>query len=107
MRGGEGRRRPADGTVRPERGGLRRRDSTNLVYITSYECESNDPGSPCDPWTPPYLPDTDLRYAVRLEYEFQPVLPFVGFLTGNGFGGSVPISIENRSPVLIGYEGTR
>ena len=41
-----------------------------------------------------------------LEYRFQPVVPLVGFLTGTGMGGSLPIRVENRSPVLVGYEGS-
>ena len=76
-----------------------------IVYIADLECERVDAGPPCDPWSPPYPPDADLRFFVRLEYRFQPVMPFVGWLTGNGVGGSVPIAVENRSPVLIGYEG--
>lgn len=79
--------------------------STNVVYITEWDCERIDAGQPCDPWSPPYPADADLRYAVRLEYRFQPVVPLVGFLTGNGMGGSVPLAVENRSPVLVGYEG--
>ena len=79
--------------------------TTNRVYITDVECDRADPGSPCDPWTPPYPADSDLQYLVRLEYRFQPVVPLVGYLTGNGMGGSLPLAVENRSPVLIGYEG--
>ena len=60
----------------------------------------------CNPWTPSYPADADLRYHVKLELRFQPVVPFVGFLTGNGMGGSLPIRVENRSPVLVGYEGS-
>ena len=80
--------------------------TSDTVYITSFECERVGGGSPCNPWTPPYQADADLRYAVRLELEFQPAMPFVGLLTGNGMGGTVPIGVENRSPVLIGYEGS-
>jgi hypothetical protein len=80
--------------------------TTDVVYITSYGCERVDPGPSCSPWAPPYPADASLRYHVRLEYRFQPVVPFVGFLTGNGMGGSLPIAAENRSPVLIGYEGS-
>ena len=43
---------------------------------------------------------------VRLDYRFQPVMPLVGLLTGNGMGGSIPLGVENRNPVLVGYEGT-
>ena len=63
------------------------------------------PGPGCSPFNPNYPPDADLRYAVRIEMRFQPVVPLVGFLTGNGIGGSVPLAAENRSQVLIGYEG--
>jgi hypothetical protein len=80
--------------------------STNVVFITSFQCERVDPGPACSPWTPNYPADADLRYHVRLEVRFQPVVPLVGFLTGNGMGGSVPIHVDNRSPVLVGYEGS-
>ena len=80
--------------------------TTDVVYITGYGCERIDPGPACDPWAPSYPADSELWYLVRLEYRFQPVVPFVGFLTGNGMGGSLPIQVENRSPVLIGYEGS-
>ena len=79
--------------------------STDIVYITSNACERVDPGPACNPWAPNYPSDADMRYAVRLEYRFQPVMPFVGLLTGNGVGGSLPVVVENRSPVLVGYEG--
>jgi hypothetical protein len=80
--------------------------STNVVFITSFQCERVDPGPACSPWTPNYPADADLRYHVRLEVRFQPVVPLVGFLTGNGMGGSVPIHVDNRSPILVGYEGS-
>ena len=80
--------------------------TTDVVYITNIGCERVDPGQPCSPWTPNYPADSDLRYVVRLEYRFQPVVPLVGFLTGNGMGGSLPLRVENRSPVLVGYEGS-
>lgn len=70
------------------------------VYITQATCEGG-----CAPWTPPYDANTNLRYVVRLEYRFQPVMPLVGLLTGNGVGGSIPIRVENRSPILVGYKG--
>jgi hypothetical protein len=74
------------------------------VYIATSECETVTSGLSCEPnWSPPYPPDADIRYAVRLEYRFQPVVPFVGLLTGNGMGGSLPIAVENRGPVLISY----
>ena len=79
--------------------------STNIAYITMNGCERADPGPDCSPFNPNYPPDADLRYAVRIEMRFQPVVPLVGFLTGNGIGGSVPLAAENRSQVLIGYEG--
>jgi len=78
---------------------------SGIAHITYQECEREDPGPGCDPWAPNYPPDADLRYAVRLEYRFQPIVPFVGLLTGNGIGGSIPMSVENRTPVLVGYEG--
>jgi len=80
--------------------------TADVVYITAVECERVDPGPACSPWTPSYPADADLRYRVQLDFRFQPVVPFVGFLTGNGMGGSLPISVENRSPVLVGYEGS-
>lgn len=80
--------------------------TTERVFITSFECERADAGSPCSPWLPNYPADADLRYAVRLEYRFQPVFPLVGFLSGNGMGGTIPLGVENRSPVLVGYEGS-
>jgi Flp pilus assembly protein TadG len=73
------------------------------VFLTNVACERVDPGPGCA--VTPYPADADIRYAVRLEYRFQPVLPFVGLLTGNGMGGSLPIAVENRSPVLVDYEG--
>jgi hypothetical protein len=42
-------------------------------------------------------------YRVGVSTRFQPVTPFVGLLTGNGLGGSVPISVVTSSPVLAGY----
>ena len=80
--------------------------TTDKVYITSYGCERADAGIPCSPWAPNYPADADLRYAVKLELRFQPIFPLVGFLSGNGMGGSIPIAVENRSPVLVGYEGS-
>jgi hypothetical protein len=82
--------------------------TTDVVYVTANECERVDggPGPDCNPWDPSYPANSDLRYRVQLEYRFQPVVPLVGFLTGNGMGGSLPIRVENRSPVLVGYEGS-
>ena len=74
--------------------------STENVYITQAACEGG-----CSPWLPLYDANAQLRYAVRLEYRFQPVMPLVGLFTGNGIGGSVPVAVENRSPVLVGYRG--
>jgi hypothetical protein len=73
------------------------------VYITDNECKEFTGGPGCG--TTPYSADADIRYIVRLEYRFQPVLPFVGLLTGNGMGGSLPIAVENASPVLVNYQG--
>lgn len=78
----------------------------DIVYVTYNACERADSGPACTPWAPNYPPTADLRYAVRLDYRFQPIVPFVGLLTGNGMGGSIPLSAENRSQVLIGYEGS-
>lgn len=72
------------------------------VYVTRSVCELGD-GGPC-PVTP-YPADSDLRYHVELSYRFQPVVPFIGLLTGNGLGGTIPVYAENRSPILVGYEG--
>jgi hypothetical protein len=80
--------------------------NAGVVYISFADCERTDVGPACATWSPPYPADAELRYAVRLEYRFQPVVPFVGFLTGNGMGGSVPMAVENRSPVLVDYEGS-
>jgi TadE-like protein len=80
--------------------------SAGLVYITVAECEHADVDPPCAPWAPPYPPTSRLRYVVRLQYRFQPVMPLVGLLTGNGLGGSLPMTVENRSPILVGYGGS-
>jgi Flp pilus assembly protein TadG len=77
--------------------------ATGRVYITGVECERADPGPGCN--VTPYPANADMRFVVRLEYRFQPVVPLVGLLTGNGMGGSLPIAVENRSPVLVNYEG--
>jgi hypothetical protein len=79
--------------------------ASDVVYITSFACERTDPGTPCTPWSPPYSADAELRFAVELRYRFQPVVPFVGLLAGQGLGDPIPMRVENRSPVLIGYEG--
>jgi len=92
-------RTPADGAV------CGPGTASDVVYITEYECERADAGQPCTPWAPPYQADAELRYAVELRYRFQPVVPFVGLLAGQGMGDSIPMRVENRSPVLIGYEG--
>jgi hypothetical protein len=75
------------------------------VYITNVECEWVDAGLGDDCSADTYPPDADIRYSVRLDYRFQPVLPFVGLLVGQGMGGSLPIAVENASPVLVNYEG--
>lgn len=77
--------------------------ATGVVYITMAECDRANVGPACSPWAPPYPPSAKLHYTVRLQYRFQPVMPLVGLLTGNGVGGSVPMTVENRSPVLVGY----
>ena len=73
--------------------------ATGIVYITQVTCEN------CGGWSPPYQPGADLRYLVRLGYNFSPVVPLVGLLTGNGLGQPIPLTVENRSPVLKGYVG--
>ena len=82
--------------------------TTDVVYITGFGCERADAGPACSQWAlnQPYPADADLRFRVDLRYRFQPVVPLVGFLTGNGMGGSIPLHVENRSPVLVGYEGS-
>ena len=75
----------------------------DVVHITLSECESDDITIVCP--APSYPAAANLRYAVRLEYRFQPVVGLVGLLTGNGVGGSIPLGVENRSPVLVDYEG--
>lgn len=89
-------RTAADGAICEPAGAL-----SGRVYITTSSCEGG-----CNPWAPPYPPASDLRYHVELSYRFQPLVPFVGLLTGNGVGGSIPIYAENRSPILVGYEGS-
>jgi hypothetical protein len=51
----------------------------------------------------PWSPTLTLIYRVRLQTDFEPVSPFVGLLTGNGFGNAVPMSAESSSPVLENY----
>ena len=77
--------------------------TAGVVYITAHDCERTDAGPPCNPWTPPYPATASLDYFVRLQYRFQPVMPLVGFLTGHGVGGSIPMTVENRSPILVDY----
>jgi hypothetical protein len=43
-------------------------------------------------------------YRVGVTMRFQPLTPLVGLLTGNGFGGRVPITVVTSSPVLSGYQ---
>lgn len=76
---------------------------TGRVYITLSRCEES--GAPCDP-SVPFPASSDVRYHVQLQYRFQPIVPFVGLLTGNGVGGSVVISADNQSPVLVNYAGS-
>ena len=82
-------------TGQPNAGGLRPAHERRRTWSTSRAigCERVDPGPACSPFddNAPYPADSDLRYRVHLEYRFQPVVPLVGFLTGNGMGGSLPI----------------
>ncbi|MGH2455259.1 MAG: TadE family protein [Candidatus Limnocylindria bacterium] len=52
---------------------------------------------------PPFDPQLTYVYRLRLEGNFQPVTPFVGLLTGNGFGGAVPMAVLTSAPVLSEY----
>jgi hypothetical protein len=52
----------------------------------------------------PLLPTLTYVYRMHLVTQFQPVTPFVGLLTGNGFGATVPISVVTSSPVLSNYK---
>jgi Flp pilus assembly protein TadG len=49
-------------------------------------------------------PTSTYVYRVRIVVQFQPLTPLVGFLSGNGFGGRIPISVVTSSPVLSGYQ---
>jgi Flp pilus assembly protein TadG len=77
--------------------------ASGRVYITDWACEDYGNAPPRACGETPYPAQAKLLYKVRLDYRFQPVVPFVGALTGNGVGGSIAIHIENRSPVLVGY----
>ena len=76
-----------------ERGGLRNARRRRPTSSTSDEHRLvrvvDSLARACSPWNPSYPADSDLRYRVHLEFRFQPVVPFVGFLTGNGMGGSL------------------
>ena len=51
----------------------------------------------------PWDPSRTLIYSVQLETTFQPIVPVVGFLAGSGFGGGIPLTTVNSSPVLTNY----
>ncbi len=76
---------------------------TNIdnVYITQAACEGG-----CAPWLPRLrrqLHSFATRFASNIDSSRS--CPSWAFFTGNGIGGSVPIAVENRSPVLVGYKG--
>ena len=48
-------------------------------------------------------PTVTYVYRVGVSVQFQPLMPLVGLLTGNGLGGRIPISVVTSSPVLTGY----
>lgn len=51
----------------------------------------------------PYNPRLTYVYRLRLEADFEPITPFVGLLTGNGLGGTVPMAVVISAPVLANY----
>jgi TadE-like protein len=57
----------------------------------------------CSPAAGPWSPASTLVYRVELQYQFRPITPFVGLLTGRGFGNSIPITVVNTAPVLANY----
>jgi len=75
---------------------------TNLTGCYQYAAPSTY--SACPPATSTLVPTNTYVYRVGLSVQFQPLTPLVGFLTGNGFGGRVPISVVTSSPVLSGYQ---
>lgn len=58
----------------------------------------------CPPAPTLLTPTRTYVYRVRLTTTFRPVTPLVGLLTGNGFGGAMPLSVVTSSPVLAGYQ---
>ena len=80
--------------------------TTNIAYITMNTCERADPARML-PFNPSYPPTRTSGTPVRIEMRFQPVVPLVGFLTGNGIGGSVPLAAENRSRSSSGTRASR
>jgi len=67
-----------------------------------YQFTAPDTYTPCA-GTGPWSPTLTLIYRVRLQTEFEPISPFVGLLTGDGFGNPIPMSAESSSPVLTNY----
>lgn len=90
--------------VSQELGGASVGCGSGAFQITVADCYTFTPPSTfgaCGPG--PWDPTATLIYGVRLHHDFQPVVPFVGLLTGDGFGGSVDLEVVDYSPVLTNY----
>lgn len=81
--------------------------TSNQVVITNvtgcYQFVAPSTYSSCPGSTTALDPTTTYVYRVGVSIQFQPLVPLVGFLTGNGLGGRIPISVVTSSPVLSGY----
>jgi hypothetical protein len=94
---------PADPTrVGCDSGGDVQVDTTGADASGCYQFTAPDTYVACSS-TGTYDPRLTYVYRIRLQAEFEPITPFVGALTGNGFGGSVPMAVEISAPVLSGY----
>ncbi len=81
--------------------------TVNQVVITNntgcYQFAAPNTYSACPSSTTALDPTSTYVYRVGVSVQFQPLTPVVGWLTGNGLGGRVPISVVTSSPVLNGY----